>query len=62
MTVIRIRWEQVGGHVHCRVFTSRAVNQTFANCGDVVFDEREWPDVRASFERGRIEVLPESAA
>jgi hypothetical protein len=43
--VIRIRYQKEGGHIHCRVFTAPVANQTFAKCGDVVFDEREWPEV-----------------
>jgi hypothetical protein len=45
MTHIRIRFEKLGGHFHCRFFTTQTINGTFAKCGDLVFDEREWPDV-----------------
>lgn len=48
--VIRLRYKQLGGHVHCRLFTAREVRQTFAKCGDLVFDELEWPVVKARFE------------
>ena len=44
--IIRIRYLKRGGHWHCRVFTARAKNMTFAKCGDLVFDEHEWNDVR----------------
>lgn len=44
--VIRIRYEQRGGHIWCRVFTAPARNQTFANSGQLVFTEREWPEVK----------------
>ena len=44
--IIRIRYRILGGHVHCRVFTAKAKNLTFAKCGDLVFDEREWNEVR----------------
>lgn len=47
MTYIRIRYEKVGGHFHCRVFTSQVADGTYANCGSLVFDEREFPDIRA---------------
>lgn len=60
MTVIRVRWEKRGGHVHCRLFTARAVNQTFANCGDLVFSVEEWPEVVFKFSCGGIEVLPDT--
>lgn len=56
--IIRLRFRWLGGHVHCRLFTAREVNQTFAKCGNLVFDEREWPAVKAQFERIG-EVLPE---
>lgn len=59
MTVIRVRYEKRGGHVHCRLFTARAVNQTFANCGTLVFSEDEWPDIVLRFRGGGIEVLPD---
>lgn len=45
--VIRIRYAKRGGHYHCRVFTAPAVDQTFAKCGEVVFDDREWDSVVA---------------
>lgn len=44
--VIRIRYVKRGGHYHCRVFTAKSKIHTFAKNGDVVFDEREWNDVR----------------
>jgi hypothetical protein len=28
------------------VFTARQENQTFANCGELVFDETEWESVK----------------
>jgi len=34
---MRIYWQLLGGHVHCRVFT------TGSKCGDLVFSEAEWP-------------------
>ena len=51
MTYIRIRWTKLGGHYHCRVFTSQNQNGTFAKNGEVVFDEREWPEVRDKLSR-----------
>lgn len=59
MKAIRIRWEKLGGHYHCRFFTAEAVNQTFANCGNLVFDEREWAEIRKRLEKAAIEFLPE---
>ena len=47
MTYIRIRWQKLGGHIHCRMFTTQTKDGTFAKNGEVVFDEREWPEVKA---------------
>jgi hypothetical protein len=58
--VFRLRFRQVGGHVHCRLFTAKRAGTTFANCGNVVFDALEWPRVRAAL-ADLIEVLPEEA-
>ena len=44
--VMRVRYKKLGGHYHCRVFTARLANTTYAKCGELVFDEREWDDVR----------------
>jgi hypothetical protein len=41
---VRIYFKVLGGHVHCRVFT------TGSKCGDLVFTVKEWPWVRALFE------------
>jgi len=46
MAVMRVRYTKLGGHYHCRVFTARQKNQTFANCGELVFDETEWESVK----------------
>lgn len=47
MTYIRIRYKKAGGHFHCRVFTTQTQNGTYAKCGELVFDEREFLDVRS---------------
>lgn len=44
-TVMRVRFEKLGGHYHCRVFTAQQIGQMFAKNGELVFDEREWPDI-----------------
>ena len=44
--IMRWYWRRLGGHIHVRVFTGVAKNLTFAKCGDLVFDEREWPRVQ----------------
>lgn len=51
MTFIRIRWKKEGGHYHCRLFTTQNPQGTWAKCGDLVFDEREWPEVRDKLSR-----------
>jgi hypothetical protein len=61
MTLIRIRFRQLGGHVHCRVFTAPGPDRTFAKNGDLIFDERKWPDVREKLSRV-CELLPEVTA
>ena len=47
MTYIRIRFKKQGGHYHCRLFTTQTQYGTYANCGSLVFDENEWPDIQA---------------
>lgn len=49
---IRIRWKKLGGHYHCRFFTAPAQGQTFAKCGDLVFDEHEWRAVKGRLQQG----------
>lgn len=51
MTYIRIYWTQLGGHYHCRMFTSQNKDGTFAKNGELVFDEREWVEVRDKLSR-----------
>ncbi len=51
MTYIRIRWKKLGGHYHCRLFTSQDYLGTYANCGELTFDEREWVEVRDKLSR-----------
>lgn len=62
MTNLRVYWKQLGGHVHCRVFSGRDALLTHGKNGDLVFDEREWNGPNGVFEKlVRIaQVLPES--
>jgi len=60
--VIRVRFAKFGAHFHCRVFTAKRKNQSFGKCGDLTFDEREWPEVREILESRSIEVLPEDSS
>ena len=43
---LRIRFKKLGGHVHCRVFTAKTADGTFAKNGELVFDEQEWQDIQ----------------
>jgi hypothetical protein len=44
--ILRIRYRQLGGHIHCRVFTALADNRNFGKVGNLIFSEDEWPTVR----------------
>jgi hypothetical protein len=56
--IIRIRYEQKGAHIHCRLFTAKGDGFTFAFCGGMVFSEEEWNDVRDMW-NGTVEFVPE---
>lgn len=43
--IIRVRYKQLGGHVHCRVFTAIGPDRTFAKCGELTFSNDEWEGV-----------------
>lgn len=45
----RVRYRRAGGHVHVRLFSSTAPHLTHAKCGDLTFDERDWPAFQACF-------------
>ena len=32
--IFRVRFKVAGGHVHCRLFSAKSLNVTFAKCGD----------------------------
>lgn len=45
MTILRIRFRQLGGHVHCRVFVGKTFDGTFQKAGEFVLDAgAEWED------------------
>ena len=48
--VLRIYYQQRGGHVHCRVFSGPDGNRTLGKSGDLVFTAEEWPTVKACLE------------
>ncbi len=39
---LRVYYRQVGGHVHCRVFSGPSKEKTHAKNGDLTFSEAEW--------------------
>ena len=59
--IIRMYYKKLGGHVHCRLFTGKAKNMTFAKVGDLVFSETEWDDVRNML-HSAVELIEESAS
>lgn len=60
MIALRLRYQQLGGHVHCRMFSAKSKDYTFAKNGDLTFSAEEWPDVRDRFMRASVEVLNEA--
>jgi len=48
--VMKLKYVKQGGHYHCRLFTAPGKHLTYAKCGDLVFDEREWPAVESAFD------------
>lgn len=46
--MLRIRYEKLGGHVHCRVFSKRdSDGDTFALTGKLVLSVPEFEDLRS---------------
>jgi hypothetical protein len=54
----RVRWRQLGGHIHCRMFES-VDGESWAKNGDLVFDARSWPVACGMLIHGGYEVLTE---
>jgi hypothetical protein len=42
MLILRLRWQQLGGHIHVRVFTATSFTGTFEKVGDMVFTIEQW--------------------
>jgi len=40
--VFKCRYEIRGTHVHCRLFSSKTIDQTFKKLGDVAMDLEDW--------------------
>lgn len=53
MRQMRIRFVKLGGHYHCRVFTAPTSDQTFAKCGELVFDEDDWKEIALMFKHAQ---------
>lgn len=53
----RIRFAQLGGHVHVRFF--QKPSHTWQKCGDLIFDKHAWPHALDAFRRGDIQILSE---
>ena len=56
--IFRLRFQQKGGHIHCRLFQATAAGQAWAKNGDLVFDEPGWRSFQSVI-WNRIELLPE---
>lgn len=56
--IFRLRFKQLGGHVHCRLFQALSPSHTWQKNGEIVFDERGWESF-AALMHTRIEMLPE---
>lgn len=44
MTHLKVYWKQLGGHIHCRVFSGKSQHVTHGKNGDLIFDLTEWRD------------------
>lgn len=58
--VMRLRYRILGGHVHCRLFTAKAWEQTFAKCGDLTFSIEEWAAVCLALEEAAVDIVPDT--
>lgn len=54
----RLRWKVLGGHVHCRLFSTKNYNGTWAKCGDIIVSVEEWPQFQEAL-AGRVELKEE---
>jgi hypothetical protein len=63
MTVFRLRYKEHGAHTHVRVFAGEVKHLSFGKCGELVFRNEEWSDLKYLLEvfmpLGRMEILPE---
>ena len=47
MRTFRIWYRQLGGHIHCRIFSAENPSGTFAKLGDLTMDEKDWESFKA---------------
>lgn len=59
--LFRLRYDVLGGHVHCRLFQAADRSQTWALTGDLTFDEAGWAAF-ATVLSDRIEMVTPSMA
>ena len=44
--IFRVRYKRSGGHIHCRLFAAKALNTTYAKCGDFCVRVEEFESLR----------------
>ena len=49
MRVFKCRFEILGGHVHCRLFSAQGIGYTFAKLGNISMDLKDWEDFKEQF-------------
>lgn len=62
MTLFRLRYKQLGGHTHVRLFAGKG-NASLGKCGDLTMRNEEWADFLIELDRrppgGSIEIVAE---
>lgn len=59
--VLLVRYRTLGVHVHCRVFSAPSPSMTFEKHGDLVFDERQWPEAQVRLEMAGFDCVHEDS-
>ena len=57
--VFRIRWQQLGGHIQCRLFQAKSHEGTWSKNGELVFDETGWAAIRPRLTMLGVEIVAE---
>lgn len=47
--ILKFIYQVAGGHTHVSVFIGKALDQTFAKCGDLCFDNDQWIKIEKDF-------------